>query len=117
MAQVLADLVWRLVGDRKGENVSGRAGISRGGLTQGGHGKRRSIFATVPAVPTLGVWSTQPARRSEPVRTQPTVFRSSAPHTLPPTSTHILSDCTVPCHDVVHSGYAYPSALLWADLP
>ena len=100
MAQVLADLVWRLVGDRKGENVSGRAGISRGGLTQGGHGKRRSISATVPAVPTLGVWSTQPARSSEPVRTQPTVFRSSAPRTLAPTSSHTYCP-TAPYHVMI----------------
>ena len=37
------------------------------------------------------------------------VYRPPLPHTL-------VSDCTVPCRYVVHTGYAYPSALLWADL-
>ena len=40
------------------------------------------------------------------------VYRPPLPHTL-------VSDCTVPCRYVVHSGYmyAYPMhALLWADL-
>ena len=34
-----------------------------------------------------------------------------------PTSTSPVSDCTVPCHVMVHPEYAYSSALLWADLP
>ena len=34
-----------------------------------------------------------------------------------PTSTSPASDCTAPCRVMVHSEYAYSSALLWADLP
>ena len=34
-----------------------------------------------------------------------------------PTPTFPVSDCTVPCHVMVHPEYAYSSALLWADLP
>ena len=35
----------------------------------------------------------------------------------PPFPRTPVSDCTVPCRYVVHPGYAYPSALLWVDLP
>ena len=38
-------------------------------------------------------------------------------HPRAPTPTSPVSDCTVPCHVVVHPEYAYSSALLWADLP
>ena len=38
-------------------------------------------------------------------------------HPRAPTSTSPVSDCTVPCHVMVHPEYAYSSALLWADLP
>ena len=38
-------------------------------------------------------------------------------HPRTPTSTSPVSDCTVPCHGMVHPEYAYSSALLWADLP
>ena len=81
-----------------------------------GHGKRRSIFATVPAVSTRGVAiSACPALRAYSDATHRIllpylpVYRPPLPHTL-------VSDCTVPCRYVVHTGYAYPSALLWADL-
>ena len=81
-----------------------------------GHGKRRSIFTTVPAVSTRGVAiSACPALRAYSDATHRIllphlpVYRPPLPHTL-------VSDCTVPCRYVVHPGYAYPSALLWADL-
>ena len=81
-----------------------------------GHGKRRSIFTTVPAVSTRGVAiSACLALRAYSDATHRIlvhhlpVYRPPLPHTL-------VSDCTVPRRYVVHSGYAYPSALLWADL-
>ena len=86
----------------------------------GGHGKRRSIIATVPAMSTRGVRPSQPACPALRTYSDAThriivpilpVHRPPAP--LPLT---LVSDCTVPCRDVVRSGYAYPSALLWADL-
>ena len=82
-----------------------------------GHGKRRSIFTTVPAVSTRGVAvSACPALRAYSDATNHISF-TTPPRLSPPTSTHpLVSDCTVPCRYVVHSGYAYPSALLWADL-
>ena len=82
-----------------------------------GHGKRRSIFTTVPAVSTRGVaisaclairaYSDATHRILSPLLP---VYRPPLPHTL-------VSDCTVPCSYMVHPGYAYPSALLWVDLP
>ena len=82
-----------------------------------------------------GTWQTQIDLHDRPCRVHPRCGRlslpgapsllgrdqpyspSPPPRLSPPTSTHpLVSDCTVPCRYVVHSGYAYPSALLWADL-
>ena len=94
----------------------GCAGVSRGRLTRGDMANAdRSSRPSLPCPPE--VWPSQPARRSEPTRTRPTISHSPPPRLSPPTSTHpLVSDCTVPCRYVVHPGYAYPSALLWADL-
>ena len=46
---------------------SGRIGVSRGDLTDGWCGKRRSILATVPAVSTPLARSAPPARCPEPI--------------------------------------------------
>ena len=95
----------------------GCAGVSRGRLTQGDMANAdRSSRPSLPYPPE--VWPSQPARRSERAYSDAThrillpylpVYRPPLPHTL-------VSDCTVPCRYVVHTGYAYPSALLWADL-
>ena len=94
----------------------GCAGVSRGRLTRGDMANAdRSSRPSLPCPPE--VWPSQPAQRSEPTRTRPTISHSPPPRLSPPTSTHpLVSDCTVPCRYVVHPGYAYPSALLWADL-
>ena len=69
-----------------------------------GHGKRRSIFTTVPAVSTRGVAiSACLALRAYSDATHRIlvhhlpVYRPPLPHTL-------VSDCTVPCRYVVHPG-------------
>ena len=94
----------------------GCAGVRGGRLTRGDMANAdRSSRPSLPCPPE--VWPSQPARRSEPTRTRPTISHSPPPRLSPPTSTHpLVSDCTVPCRYVVHTGYAYPSALLWADL-
>ena len=101
---------------------SGRIGVSRGDLTDGWCGKRRSILATVPAVSTPLARSAPPARCPEPI--SGTIYRIpllrspiTTPEARAPTSTSPVSDCTVPCHVMVHPKYAYSSALLRADLP
>ena len=85
----------------------GCAGVSRGRLTRGDMANAdRSSRPSLPCPPE--VWPSQPARRSEPTRTRPTVSHSPPPRLSPPTSTHpLVSDCTVPCRYVVHPGYAY----------
>ena len=100
----------------EGVDDGGCAGVSRGRLTRGDMANAdRSSRPSLPCPPE--VWPSQPARRSEPTRTRPNISHSPPPHLSPPTSTHpLVSDCTVPCRYVVHPGYAYPSALLWADL-
>ena len=82
-----------------------------------------------------GTWQTQIDLRDRPCRIHPRcghLSRPGAPSLLgrdppyfilpylpvyrPPLPHTLVSDCTVPCRYVVHTGYAYPSALLWADL-
>ena len=100
---------------------SGRIGVSSGDPKSGWCGKRRSIFATVPAVSTPLARSAPPARCPGPI--SGTIYHVPllrSPTTTPeplPLPTSPVSDCTVPCHVMVHPEYAYSSALLWADLP
>ena len=85
--------------------------------------KRRSILATVPAASTPLTRSAPPARCPEPIFGHHPLYPAPPLPYLPPpkprspTSTSPVSDCTVFCHVMVHSEYAYSSALLWADLP
>ena len=104
--------------ERKRADLADVLGSAEVASQPGRYSKRRSIFATVPAVSTPLVRSTPPARRPEPIRAQPTVFYPPLPDQYPrtPTSTPLVSNCTVPCRVMVQSEYAYSSALLWADL-
>ena len=81
-----------------------------------------------------GTWQTQIDLHDRPCRVHPRCGRlslpgapsllgrdppyspSPPPRLSPPLPHTLVSDCTVPCRYVVHPGYAYPSALLWADL-
>ena len=81
----------------------GCAGVSRGRLTRGDMANAdRSSRPSLPCPPE--VWPSQPARRSEPTRTRPTVFSfptspSIAPHFHTPSSVRLhrtMSLCGTP---------------------
>ena len=106
----------------------GRMGASLRAIKAGASEQRRSQ--------TRVVRQTQIDPRDRPCRIHPagevcpacpvprTHFGHHLPYTTPPlpyyhprapTSTSPVSDCTVPCHVMVHPEYAYSSALLWEE--
>ena len=98
---------------------SGRIGVSRGDLTDG-------MVRQTQIDPRDRPCCIHPAGEVRPACPVPrTHFGHHLPYTAPPlpyyhprapTSTSPVSDCTVPCHVMVHPEYAYSSALLLAHV-
>ena len=99
--------------ERKTEEMSGSGnGGSRGGTRQTQIDRCDRPCHVHPVV-----WPSWPARRSDTLRTRRAISSFLPPIHRPPSPLTPVSDCTVPCSYMVHPGYAYPSALLWVDLP
>ena len=99
-------------------DYSGRIGAAATPNAGGAVNADRSSRPSLPYTPSYEVCPACPVPRTRfghhlPYTTPP------LPHYYPraPTPTSPVSDCTVPCHVMVHPEYAYSSALLWADLP
>ena len=108
----------RLVSDRKGKKSADMPGSAEGASRRGNMANAdRSSRPSLPRPPR------ECGRPSLPGA--PNLFGRSSPYSDPPLPIHhpplphiyCPTAPYQPCRHVVHSGYAYPSALLWADLP